>query len=122
MRGQSPFKHAGTVPLKHAGTVPLKYAGTVPLTLPSVEDDATALAADLKQVPRTLADARLYAAEKLRRKRGFSAFELLKSRPSDYGLVIKPTGHYNEKVIGAKEEVEKYIYTQGEKRMQNSVV
>ena len=73
-------------------------------------------------MPRTLADARAYATEKLKRKRGADAFDLLKRRPSDYGLVIRPTGHYNEKVIGAKEDVEKYIFTQAEKRIQNNVV
>ncbi len=52
-------------------------------SVPSVEDDATALAADLKQVPRTLADARLYAAEKLRRKRGFLPLSCLR--------VVRPT-------------------------------
>ena len=73
-------------------------------------------------MPRTLADARVHAREKLGRGRGERAFNLLKRRPADYGLVIKPSGHYNEKVIGVENEAGKYISTLVGKRIQNSGV
>ena len=89
---------------------------------PSAEEDASALAADLKQVPRTLADARAYARSKFGQKKAEAAFKIVRDAATEYGLVIRATGHYNERVIGAEEDVRKYISRLVEKRVQSNAL